>query len=77
MTVSMVISDGQLRIAFVINNRAFKEMRAKSTESWTEELIRRTTREMAQHLRSHRDAVGRYSRSRFAILRGTGMRRTK
>ncbi len=59
MTVYMVSSDGQLRIAFVITKGAFKELRAQSTESWTEELIRRTMPEMAEHLRSHRDAVGR------------------
>jgi len=59
MTAYIVTSESQLRIAFVITKGGFKELGAQSTEAWTEELIRRTTPEMAQYLRSHRDAIGR------------------
>ena len=59
MTVYMMSSDGRLRIAFIIAKGGFKELRARPTESWTEDLIRRTTPEMAEHLRIHRDAISR------------------
>jgi 2-polyprenyl-6-methoxyphenol hydroxylase-like FAD-dependent oxidoreductase len=59
MTAYVVTSDGQLRVAFVITKGGFRELRARSMEAWTEELIRRTTPDMAEHLRSHRDAIGR------------------
>jgi 2-polyprenyl-6-methoxyphenol hydroxylase-like FAD-dependent oxidoreductase len=49
----------KLRIAFIITKGSLKELRSQSTEAWTEKLIRRTTARMADHLRAHRDAVGR------------------
>jgi 2-polyprenyl-6-methoxyphenol hydroxylase-like FAD-dependent oxidoreductase len=50
---------GQLRVAFVITKGEFKQLRSQSTEAWTEELIRRTSSQMADYLRAHREAVSR------------------
>ena len=59
LTAFLPTADGQLRIAFTITKGGFKELRAQGTEAWTEELIHRTTPQMVDYLRAHRDAVSR------------------
>jgi 2-polyprenyl-6-methoxyphenol hydroxylase-like FAD-dependent oxidoreductase len=58
-TAFMPTCGNRLRIAFVITKGGLRELKSQSAEAWTEELIRRTTPRMADHLRAHRDAVGR------------------
>ena len=49
----------QLRVAFVITKGGMRELRSQGAQGWTEELIRRTTPQMADYLRAHREAVCR------------------
>jgi 2-polyprenyl-6-methoxyphenol hydroxylase-like FAD-dependent oxidoreductase len=58
-TAIMPTCENRLRIAFVITKGGLRELKSQSAEAWIEELIRRTTPRMADHLRAHRDAVGR------------------
>jgi 2-polyprenyl-6-methoxyphenol hydroxylase-like FAD-dependent oxidoreductase len=59
MTTYIVTSTGQMRVGFVITKGGFKELRARGTVSWTDELLRRTTPPMADYLRANREALGR------------------
>jgi 2-polyprenyl-6-methoxyphenol hydroxylase-like FAD-dependent oxidoreductase len=58
-TAFMPTCANQLRVAFVIAKGSLRELKSRSAEVWTEELIRRTTPRMADHLRTHREAVRR------------------
>jgi 2-polyprenyl-6-methoxyphenol hydroxylase-like FAD-dependent oxidoreductase len=49
----------QLRVAFVITKGGMRDLRPQGAQAWTEELIRRTTPQMADYLRAHREAVSR------------------
>jgi 2-polyprenyl-6-methoxyphenol hydroxylase-like FAD-dependent oxidoreductase len=50
-------ADGQLQIGFMIPKGGMAALRARGVENWTEELIARLPGYLANHLRSHRDAV--------------------
>jgi 2-polyprenyl-6-methoxyphenol hydroxylase-like FAD-dependent oxidoreductase len=49
--------DGQIQVAFIIPKGGFTNLRARSVDQWTEELIGVFPRYLADHLRAHRDAM--------------------
>jgi 2-polyprenyl-6-methoxyphenol hydroxylase-like FAD-dependent oxidoreductase len=50
-------ADGQLQVGFVISKGGFSALRAGGAGEWTEELIGRMPSYLADHLRTHREAV--------------------
>ncbi|MBY0528237.1 MAG: FAD-dependent oxidoreductase [Gemmataceae bacterium] len=59
ITGGLPTSDGLLQIGFTIPKGAFKDLRARDPEAWTDELIGRASPDLANHLRVHREAVRR------------------
>lgn len=55
--LSFPTADGQIQVGFVIAKGGYAELRARGAENWTEELIGRLPGYLAEHLRTHREAV--------------------
>jgi 2-polyprenyl-6-methoxyphenol hydroxylase-like FAD-dependent oxidoreductase len=52
-------ADGQLQVGFVIPKGDFAALRTRNSNAWTEELIGRLPAFLADHLRTHREAVAK------------------
>jgi 2-polyprenyl-6-methoxyphenol hydroxylase-like FAD-dependent oxidoreductase len=50
-------SDGQLQTGFTIAKGSFRQLRARGTEAWTEEIQQHLSPELAAHVRAHAGAV--------------------
>jgi 2-polyprenyl-6-methoxyphenol hydroxylase-like FAD-dependent oxidoreductase len=50
-------ADGGLQVGFIIPKGGYAALRARGQEAWTEELIGRLPGYLADHLRTHREAV--------------------
>jgi 2-polyprenyl-6-methoxyphenol hydroxylase-like FAD-dependent oxidoreductase len=59
LTGALPSSDGQLQIGFTIPKGTFKELRAQGGERWVDHLIDRLSPDLANYLRSRREAVQR------------------
>jgi 2-polyprenyl-6-methoxyphenol hydroxylase-like FAD-dependent oxidoreductase len=59
LTGAVPSSDGQLQIGFTIPKGTFKVLRAQGGDRWVDQLIDRLSPDLANYLRSHREAVQR------------------
>jgi 2-polyprenyl-6-methoxyphenol hydroxylase-like FAD-dependent oxidoreductase len=50
-------ADGQLQVGFMIPKGGYATLRARGTDTWTEELLGRLPAYLADHLRAHREAI--------------------
>lgn len=55
--IAFPTADGQLQIGFVIPKGGYAEIRSRGTKAWLDELIGRLPAYLAEHLRTHRDAI--------------------